>query len=421
MKFSKGNSTESNTNKPLMNILSSTKFKLSKSTRNNNNNRTGQRNVRLINSGGNSLEPLTPIDSVGQFRESGNNLKTNVLDKDDEVEDNNNGSLTLTNSTKNSIISIDINSKLKLKSLHSATSTTIDNFEKPYPLSSSAYRSSLTSLPKTINNDPINGQRWKSEDFLKKKRLGSGQFGTVYLATEIRSNRDVALKIISKTKILRCGGLSQLKREVEITCHLKHPHIARLYGYFQNETHVFLVMEYAPMGDLYSHFKKVLKFDERTTSTYIYQLALALQYIQRKDVIHRDIKPENIVMFPNNIIKLTDFGWSVHSPTLRRVTMCGTLDYMAPEIVESSEYDHTLDLWGLGVLCYELITGNPPFEHISKKSTQTRIINVDLKFSRGISEGARDLIQKLLKYDPKERITIREVLDHPWILKYNNV
>nr|XP_014333428.1 PREDICTED: aurora kinase B isoform X3 [Bos mutus] len=145
------------------------------------------------------------------------------------------------------------------------------------------------------------------------------------------------------------------------------------------------------------------------------ELADALTYCHAKKVIHRDIKPENLLLGLRGELKIADFGWSVHAPSLRRKTMCGTLDYLPPEMIEGRTHNEKVDLWCIGVLCYELLVGNPPFESASHNETYRRIVKVDLKFPPSVPLGAQDLIYKLLKHNPSERLPLAQVSAHPWV------
>jgi len=148
---------------------------------------------------------------------------------------------------------------------------------------------------------------------------------------------------------------------------------------------------------------------------YVKQLAKALKYCHAKNVIHRDIKPENLLLGIKGDLKIADFGWSVHTDSERRTTLCGTLDYLPPEMISGKEHGNKVDLWSLGVLCYEFLCGYPPFEAEGHNATYRRIAKVDLRFESHMSHGARDLISKLLRHNPKERMSLDAVLSHPWI------
>ncbi|XP_027628934.1 aurora kinase B isoform X2 [Tupaia chinensis] len=199
------------------------------------------------------------------------------------------------------------------------------------------------------------------------------------------------------------------------TPNFMHPNILRLYNYFYDRKRIYLILEYAPRGELYKELQKSRTFDEQRTATIMEELADALMYCHGKKVIHRDIKPENLLLGLQGELKIADFGWSVHAPSLRRKTMCGTLDYLPPEMIEGRTHNEKVDLWCIGVLCYELLVGNPPFESASHNETYRRIVKVDLKFPPSVPTGAQDLISKLLKHNPSERLALAQVSAHPWV------
>merc|ERR1712018_531548 len=267
--------------------------------------------------------------------------------------------------------------------------------------------------PELPKGAPTN--RWKLSDFEIGRPLGKGKFGNVYLAREKRSKFIVALKVLFKSQLQKAQVEHQLRREIEIQSHLRHPHVLRMFGYFYDETRVYLILEFAPGGEVYKALQKQPdgRFDERRTAKFIYQLADALDYCHSKKVIHRDIKPENLLLDLTGNLKIADFGWSVHAPSSRRATMCGTLDYLPPEMVAGEYHDEKVDLWSLGVLCYEFLAGKPPFETESHQETYKRILNVDIRWPSHFSSGAKDLIAKLLKRKPKDRLPLLQVLEHP--------
>jgi serine/threonine protein kinase len=192
----------------------------------------------------------------------------------------------------------------------------------------------------------------------------------------------------------------------------------RLYGFFFDEKRIYLILEFALGGELYKKLCKEGNFSEQQSAEYILQLSRALHYCHEKNVIHRDIKPENLLVGSTGELKIADFGWSVHAPTSRRKTLCGTLDYLPPEMIEGRDHDKTADVWSLGVLCYEFMTGNPPFEAEGHTATYRRISKVDLQFPKTMSAEAQDLVTKLLRKKPEDRLPLPEVANHPWIRRH---
>ena len=160
----------------------------------------------------------------------------------------------------------------------------------------------------------------------------------------------------------------------------------------RQQNRVYLILEYAARGELYKELQKAKRFSERRSATYIASLARALVYCHKKHVIHRDIKPENLLIGIKGELKIADFGWSVHAPNSRRQTLCGTLDYLPPEMVEGRDHDSAVDVWSLGVLAYEFLCGVPSFEAEGHSETYKRILRVDLQFPSHVSADARDMI-----------------------------
>uniref|UniRef100_A0A3Q3GRJ8 non-specific serine/threonine protein kinase n=1 Tax=Labrus bergylta TaxID=56723 RepID=A0A3Q3GRJ8_9LABR len=219
-------------------------------------------------------------------------------------------------------------------------------------------------------------KKFSIDDFDIGRPLGKGKFGNVYLARVKELQAIVALKVLFKSQMEKESVEHQLRREIEIQAHLKHPNILRFYNYFHDRKRVYLVLEYAPRGEMYKELQKCGRFDEQRTATYMEEISDALLYCHEKKVIHRDIKPENLLLGYRGELKIADFGWSVHAPSLRRRTMCGTLDYLPPEMIEGHTHSEKVDLWCIGVLCYECLIGNPPFETASHSETYKRITKV---------------------------------------------
>lgn len=258
--------------------------------------------------------------------------------------------------------------------------------------------------------------RLRLADFLFGRKLGKGKFGKVYLVRHNPSGFVCALKVMEKAEIAEYKVERQFQREVEIQARLYHPNIVRLYGHFHDAKRVYLLLEYSCHGELYRMLTKQGRFSDVDASCYVVQTARAIRHLHARGIIHRDIKPENLLLGANNTVKLSDFGWLVRA-TGRRATMCGTLDYLPPEMVELKEYDARVDVWLLGVLAYEFLVGVPPFEDKMKNTTYRRIASVDLQFPGHVTHDAQDFVRALLQHDPAKRMRIEDVEKHPWVVK----
>lgn len=254
------------------------------------------------------------------------------------------------------------------------------------------------------------------QDFEIGRQLGRGKFGNVYIAREKETKFVFALKVISKELLIEHNVQHQLKREIELQSHLHHKNILQLYGHFYDDAKIYIILEYAPQGELYKKLKEVTKFDDRTAARYIGQVMEALNVCHENNVIHRDIKPENLLIGYRGELKLADFGWSVHAPSSRRQTLCGTLDYLPPEMVQHKIYDKNVDLWCIGVLTYEFLIGHPPFETDTMDKTCERILNVQYEIPDYVTELAKDFIHRLLQRVPDERMPLGEARQHQWIV-----
>lgn len=281
---------------------------------------------------------------------------------------------------------------------------------------------------------------WSLEDFELGPCIGVGTFGRIAVAREKESKARVVLKGMKKRRIERLRVQRHVAHEIEIQAHLRHSNILQLFGFFWDPTHIFMILEHAHLGDLGRLLKTqpYERFSERLAAPLVAQVMSAIEYCHRMHVIHRDLKPQNILVSNGFQVKLADFGWAVHTyPDQKRWTLCGTLDYLPPEIVHAADgHSFGVDIWGLGVLAYELMEGCPPFAAPTCEETYRRILAASPSFAprerarddaeqedkeeghRLLSEAARDLVSAMLKREPVERLPLSEGLAHPWLKKF---
>ena len=259
---------------------------------------------------------------------------------------------------------------------------------------------------------------------ITKKAMGEGAFGEVYKVRHKQTKEMYAIKVVSKSKVIKSNLLPQLRREIRIMYSLKHPHVINLYNHFEDDSNFYLVLELAQGGTLWHKLNRFKTFDEPTTAQYLREVILAIEYLHSRDppIIHRDIKPENLLLDKEGRegrIKVADFGWSnFFNPDRTRNTYCGTLDYLAPEMINQDGHSTSLDIWNLGVLLFELLTGTAPFQAPTQAAMFEKILKVKINFPKSFPPLAKDLVLKLLRNNPEERMPLKEILQHPW-MQYN--
>ena len=261
-----------------------------------------------------------------------------------------------------------------------------------------------------------------------KETIGSGNFGVVKKGIHKLTGRKVAIKIINKEDLLE-GDMKMIKTEIEIMKIGKHPNVITLYHILENETHIYLIMEYCAGGDLYSYIKqRNFKLPEERTAELIHKLCAAVYYLHSYGIIHRDIKPENILMTDttdNADIKLLDFGLSkILPPKENCYDTYGTISYCAPEILLNKHYNKSVDLWSIGIISYLLLSGCLPFDHhSSEKEIMRQTIHDSVPFYNSIwkhiSPEAKSFVSSLLQKDPEKRMSLCECLESDWFNKYN--
>ncbi|KAJ3089463.1 Serine/threonine-protein kinase plk4 [Quaeritorhiza haematococci] len=251
----------------------------------------------------------------------------------------------------------------------------------------------------------------KIEDYELDEMLGRGGFGFVHKATS-RSlgsyGREVAIKLIDK-KLMKAHNMTRrVANEVEIHWQLHHPGIIELYNYFEDANYVYLITELCKNGELYRYIQQRHgALTEPEARTVMHQIVSALQYLHTNGIIHRDLKLSNLLLTENYDVKLADFGLAVKmiDPDAEQKTMCGTPNYISPEILSRQPYGLASDVWSLGCMLVTLLTGSPPFESSAVKNTLDRVSRVDYTLPDHLSSEAKDLIHRLLqKFEARLRI-----------------
>lgn len=280
------------------------------------------------------------------------------------------------------------------------------------------------ATPPRSSPTPASGnfkRRYTLDEFSQMgEPIGSGSYGQVTKVLHKQTAEIFAMKVISKKKVLEHQMTSYLTREVKTQIKIQHPNILRLIFYFEDETNVYLLLEYARNGSLFSVLRKRGRLPEPEAAGFFVDVASALDYLHQHGVVHRDLKPENILMCDGNVAKLADFGWcaEVSKDGGLRHTFCGTWDYLSPEMVSNEPHDHTVDIWAMGVLLYEMLVGRPPFSASSQFKAMSRITKVDLQIPESISAGARDIISNLIVKERTKRLTLVAAAQHHWVVKY---
>eukprot|EP01080_Neovahlkampfia_damariscottae_P008167 gene8167-12627_t len=249
---------------------------------------------------------------------------------------------------------------------------------------------------------------------LSKKKLGDGTYGVVYLAHEETTNQPVAIKQINVESFPK-KLLEAVESEKDTLRSVKHPNIIKLFDIYQNSTKVFFVTEFCGGGDLSQFIASYKTMDENLIKKIIFEIASGLSELHYKKIVHRDLKPANILLSnkKNPSFKIADFGFAKFiDENILSKTICGTVLYMAPEIIKGTGYDQKVDLWSLGVMWYELIYKRNPFsKSTNKQQFLQSVISGNIEFEDvNYSKECIELIKKLLEKDPKKRISIFDLL-----------
>ena len=259
--------------------------------------------------------------------------------------------------------------------------------------------------------------------YIRKKILGRGSFGIVYLVKHKFLNRYFAMKVIRKSPSKNSKEEDDLMNEIEILRKLDHPNILKITDFYALKNEYNIITEYCQEGELFDEIKANAPYNEVMAAWYMSQILSAVCYCHNMNILHRDLKPENILIVKRlkngfHPIKIIDFGTAkVFKKEKSEHLLIGSAYYIAPEVL-SRNYTELCDLWSCGVIMYILLTGRPPFNGINEEEIMKKIKEGEYDMSRYpwgvISDDAKDLIKGLLQLDPKKRYTAKEALEHKW-------
>ncbi|KAL4504253.1 hypothetical protein ABPG72_021091 [Tetrahymena utriculariae] len=272
----------------------------------------------------------------------------------------------------------------------------------------------------------MQSQKVGPQDFRIVNQIGRGSFGEVYLVEKKGQDQYFAMKMLHKSKVLGQNLTKYAMTERNVLSIMSHPFIVKLMYAFQTSKDLFLIMEYMPGGDLSHALQRDKRFSEQRARIYLSEIMLAIKHLHKHDIIYRDLKPENIVIDGEGHAMLTDFGlskdgvydhYSTHS-------FCGSLAYLAPEMLKRCGHGKAVDYYHLGVLLYEMLTGSPPFFSDSKDEICHNIEFQEIRFPSYVSDNARNLISRLLVKNPQKRLgfgknDFEEIKKHPFFNGFN--
>ena len=260
--------------------------------------------------------------------------------------------------------------------------------------------------------------KYTLHDFQIMRTLGTGSFGRVHLVRSVHNGRYYAIKVLKKQQVVKMKQVEHTNDERRMLKLVEYPFLIRMWGTFQDARNIFMVMDYIEGGELFSLLRKSQRFPNPVAKFYAAEVILALEYLHAHNIIYRDLKPENILLDRNGHIKITDFGFAKEVQTVTW-TLCGTPDYIAPEVITTKPYNKSVDWWSLGVLIYEMLAGYTPFYDTTPMKTYEKILQGKVVYPPYFHPDVVDLLSKLITADLTRRIGnlqsgSRDIKAHPW-------
>lgn len=250
--------------------------------------------------------------------------------------------------------------------------------------------------------------------YLKGKFLGKGGFARVHELTDLTTNKVYAGKIIPKSRITKPHQKEKILREIDLHGGLRHNNVVRFQHFFEDDECVYIILEYCPRKSLVHVLKNRRVLTEPEVRYYMHQLSEGVFYIHSQDVIHRDLKLGNMFLSEEMEMKIGDFGLAARlgGDGEKKITVCGTPNYIAPEVLNMEGHGFETDVWAMGCIMYAMLVGQPPFETATLSETYARITTNSYSIPTGVSTTACDLIKRMLRSQPSERPSLTEILQH---------
>ena len=249
--------------------------------------------------------------------------------------------------------------------------------------------------------------------------IGKGTFSVVKLGENKATKEKVAIKILQKNKILSKEDLVRIEREIQILSRLNHPNVIKIHHIFEDQKNFYIIMEFCENGELFNRIVEKKFLTEEEASIFYYQLINGLEYIHKNNIVHRDLKPENLLLAKNDLLKIIDFGLSNYTGyNILLGTPCGSPCYASPEMVSGQRYDgYMIDVWSTGIILFAMVCGYLPFEDNDNEILFGKILKCKIHYPKSMGKLTLDLMKKIITPDPKKRITLGQIKQHPFYLK----
>ena len=413
------NKTEENINNiSKLSKISKTSLKKVKNANTNSNNSKKNNNNKNYN----TIKIVENKEKTLSKSKNKNNKNQNKNKKKESPKNNNNDNSYINNNNNNNINNINnININNCNISKISCGPQTKNNALDPINKSNIIDQTLADNIHAQLNLNSIEEERITPSSFICLAQLGKGSFGEVYLVQKINTQEKFAMKVLRKERIMGQNLLKYAIAERNVLSLSNHPFIVKLNFAFQTSSKLFLILEYCPNGDLAKHLLFEKRFSEEKAKFYICEVLLALENLHQRDIIFRDLKPDNVVLDEEGHCKLTDFGLSKEGVNENQFakSFCGSIAYLAPEMLKKQGHGKAVDWYLLGVLFYEMLVGITPFFTTRKEDIFHNIEFGELKIPEFISESAASLLRGLLQKDPNKRLggsikDAQEIKEHPY-------